>query len=777
MAVTGGAPTVGAGAAGLSVLAGNRLDRLVAHFAETLRGRPLPPLEQEIVVVQSQGMGRWLTLELARRRGIAARLTTPFPRPFIRYLLAQRRPESRRPLSEGIGSADESLFSRDFLLWRLVEILGAGRSARPTLAAPRAYLADDEDQRKLYQLTSRLAALYDEYQLYRGDMLRDWERGDGELEGPATWQAALWRELAATGDAADVPLHAGIDRLVADLRRASERPPWLPRRLSVLGVSSLPPAFIHVLSELAAWLPVTVYLVSPTYHYWADLRSEREAARLERRFAADGLATPFADQHFESGHPLLASLGKQGRELFDLLQRADVQGDAWHELAFVEPEGDGVLASLQRDILHLEAADGDAPARTIDAADRSLTVHVCHSAMREMQVLWGELLRAFDELEDLRPSDVLVLLPDIEKYVPFIRAVFGVDRRGLPRLPFSVADRGAGREQPPSEVILQLLDLASSRVTLDHVFDLLETPAVRRAAGLAPEDTEPLRRLFEEAGVRWGFSGEHRRDLFDVPATDANSWRMGIERVLMGYATGPLDDSVGDALVSGIAPEAGDTAGDAERLGAFVELLTRLEARLRGLAARRSLGAWTEAIGDLLDTFLVADTEDEERGLQLVRGAAADMATVGGRIGATGELSLEVVREHLEAQLRLDGFGSGFLNGQITFCALRPMRTIPFRVVAVAGLDAGIFPRRDRRPGFDLMAREPRPGDRSVRDDDRYLFLETLLATRDRLILSHIGRSQQDGAAREPSAVLSELLEAVDRGFEAPGGGRASDRL
>ncbi|MEO1370316.1 MAG: exodeoxyribonuclease V subunit gamma, partial [Acidobacteriota bacterium] len=372
-------------------------------------------------------------------------------------------------------------------------------------------------------------------------------------------------------------------------------------------------------------------------------------------------------------------------------------------------------------------------------ADRSLGVHVCHSPMREMQVLWGELLRAFDELEDLRPSDVLVLLPDIEKYVPFIRAVFGVERRGLPRLPFSVADRGAGREQPPSEVILQLLDLASARVTLDDVFDLLETPAVRRAAGLVAEDVEPLRRLFERAGVRWGFSGEHRKNHFDVPATDANSWRMGIDRVLVGYATGPLDDAVGDALVSGVAPEAGDTAGDAERLGAFVELLTRLEARLRGLGGRRPLEAWAEVIGDLVDTFLVAETEDEERGLQLIRGVAADLAHVAGRVGATGELSLGVVREHLEAQLRLDGFGSGFLNGQITFCALRPMRTIPFRVVAVAGLDAGVFPRRDRRPGFDVMAQEPQPGDRSVRDDDRYLFLETLLATRDRLILSHIG--------------------------------------
>ncbi|MEO1088443.1 MAG: exodeoxyribonuclease V subunit gamma, partial [Acidobacteriota bacterium] len=189
MTTPGAAPTAVDEATGFSVLAGNRLDRLVDHLAETMRAHPLPPLEQEIVVVQSQGMGRWLTLELARRRGIAASLTTPFPRPFIRYLLAQRRPASRRPLSEGLGAADESLFSRDFLLWRLVEILGAGQAVQRKLAAPRAYLADDADQRKLYQLTSRLAALYDEYQLYRGDTLREWEHGGSELEGPAVWQA------------------------------------------------------------------------------------------------------------------------------------------------------------------------------------------------------------------------------------------------------------------------------------------------------------------------------------------------------------------------------------------------------------------------------------------------------------------------------------------------------------------------------------------------------------------------------------------------------------
>ncbi|MEM6795991.1 MAG: exodeoxyribonuclease V subunit gamma, partial [Acidobacteriota bacterium] len=789
-----------------AVVTSNRLDRLVEHLAEQLVRSPLPPLEQEVVIVQSQGMQRWLTLELARHHGVAACLTTPFPRPFCRHLLRQLRAETRLPPNEEIPRQDSSDFGRERMLWRLVEILHGQRAgadlsaadapdAPPPLAAPLAYLQDDGDQRKLYQLASRLAGLFDDYQLYRGEMLASWE-SPRELAGVERWQAELWRSLASADEEspaaatsgsprrADEPLDRALGRLIRRLHGADRPPPGLPRRLAVLGVASLPPVFIDLLVALGRFLPVTAYIVSPTYHYWGDLRSERETARLARRFAHRDVSA----QYWTAGHPLLASLGKQGRELFELLQRADAYGDAWHELDFEEPEGQGALAVLQRDVLHLidrGAPDREEEPAALDPADESLTLHICHSEMREMQVLRHQLLRAFDQLPDLRPSDVLVLVPDMERYGPYIQAVFGASRElALPYLPFSIADRGAGREQPPSEIVLRLLELASARLTLREIFDLLETPAVRRAFGLGEDDLPTLRRLCRDAGVRWALSAEHKERFFDLPGRPENTWRAGLDRLLMGYAVGRLEgDSEGgsrregDSLAAGVAPWSGDTAGLAETVGRFAELLGRLEENLLDLRRRRPLGEWASTLQVLVDDFFLAESEEEERGLQLVRDVAHDLASAAERVHAKAPLSLQVLREHLGSALAVDGFGSGFLNGQITFCALRPMRTIPFRVICLCGLDAGVFPRRDRRPGFDLMASQPRPGDRSVREDDRYLFLETLLAARDRLVITHVGRSQQDGSERQPSAVVSELMEHLDRSFRPLPDGRSPRQL
>src|SRR5690606_16281094 len=107
-----------------------------------------------------------------------------------------------------------------------------------------------------------------------------------------------------------------------------------------------------------------------------------------------------------------------------------------------------------------------------------------------------------------------------------------------------------------------------------------------------------------------------------------------------------------------------------------------------------------------------------------------------------------------------------------------PMRSLPFRLVCLLGLDDGAFPRRNPPAGFDLIARHPRRGDRARRLDDRYLLLETLLSAREALYLSYVGRDPRDNAELPPSVLLSEVLEAVDLTVAPLADGRkASQRI
>ncbi len=781
----------------LTLYTSNRLDVLVARLAQVMAESPLPPLEREIFVTQSQGMQRWLTLQLAARHGISGGLTTPFPRPFCHWLASRVLDGEDLPATEAIGDRRVSLFDREILTWRLFQklthLLGAESNAADPSAEGGAYLAylqGDPDQRKRLQLSSRLAALFDDYQMFRPEMLSGWELDpEPTLSDPESiserWQSQLWRDvLGSTRDdakaATDAPLHRRLDQLIDAL--ATDQPPrGLPSRVSVVGISSLPPIFIELLAALARHLPVAVYFVSPTYHYWGDLRSDRETARLARRMKLrpDQL---LEERHFEQGHALLAALGRQGRDFFNLLQQADETGGAWQDVEFEDPGDDTALHVLQHDILHLidrgsPGSDEVDPRLPLDPADRSIEIHACHSPLREMEVLRDRLLDAMARDPDLRPGDILVQVPDIELYGPYIQAVFGVDHDATPRLPFSIADRRAGREQPPSEIFLDILDLVGSRLTVRQVFDLLDTPAIRRRFELAVDELPTLRRLVEDVRIRWAMDGRQKQTEFELPAWDANTWRAGLDRLLMGYAVGS-GPRLEETLPAGIAPFAGDTAGVADAVGRFATYVERLFHALRVLGRERPLDDWVDVTLTAVDELFAAESEAEERGLQWIRDEINKLAGLQASLGLNEAISPRVVRDHLASVLHASGFGSGFIDGRVTFCALKPMRTIPFRVVCIAGLNDGAFPRQDVRRTFDLIAASPKAGDRSLRDDDRYLFLETLLAAQDRWILSFVGRSQKDSSQREPSVVLAELMDQIDRTFfPADGSDRAARDL
>jgi exodeoxyribonuclease V gamma subunit len=99
-----------------------------------------------------------------------------------------------------------------------------------------------------------------------------------------------------------------------------------------------------------------------------------------------------------------------------------------------------------------------------------------------------------------------------------------------------------------------------------------------------------------------------------------------------------------------------------------------------------------------------------------------------------------------------------------------PMRSIPFKIICLVGMNNDAYPRDSKILDFDLISKYPRPGDRSRRNDDRYLFLETILSAREGLYISYTGQSIRDNSIIPPSVLVTELLDYIDRGFRIPGG-------
>jgi exodeoxyribonuclease V gamma subunit len=714
----------------------------LGELATTLLATPMhEPFAPALVVVPSQGMGRWLTLELARKQGIAMQLDVQLPAKFVWDL-------SRL----GLGQLPEqSAFSPSSLSWRLYDWL-----CEPAhlAEAPRlAHYLEGGDERRRLSLAVKIADVFDQYLLYRDDWLAAWERNELLELGPdEAWQALLWRELTRDG-------HPHRARLLEDLLARLHNPEpiaGLPERVLVFGISSLPPHHMRVLEGLARHTEVILFAINPCREAWGEIRDIRELAH---HVGISPEASP-DDWYLDVGHPLLASLGKQGRDFFDsLFSLASSEGS--QEIGLYSEDDDlhdaSLLQALQNDILRLRTRLPD-ERLVLREDDRSLELHVAHSPLREVEILHDQLLARFADEPGLTPDQVVVLTPDIERYAPYIEAVFA-PREGVPRIPFSLADRSLRAEIPLIEAFLNLLALPDSRFAAEEILAWLEQPAIARRAGIEAEDLPLLRDWLREAGVRWGRDGAHREQL-GLPADAAFTWRQGLDRLLLGFAAPPQLAGQAAPLLGANWPLDALEGGRAQLLGRLAGFVERLAALAQSLQRPRPLSEWAQSLQVLIDQLF--DEREAGDTLLLLSKACAALQEQAEASGVERPIELALIRQQLTAALEQGSAASGFLTGAVTFCTMVPMRSLPFRLVCLLGLDDGALPRRTPAAGFDLISQKPRRGDRARRLDDRYLLLETLLSARGGLYLSYVGRDPRSNAELPPSVLVSELLDVVD---------------
>jgi exodeoxyribonuclease V gamma subunit len=635
------------------------------------------------------------------------------------------------------------------MTFRIMGLIEAN-SSRPEFKSLQHFLADDPRGVRHYQLARKIADLFDQYLVFRPAMIAHWETGEGEPSEHHRWQALIWRELARTTPG----LHRGAQRrlLAEAIHGGGPELAALPRRISLFGVSYLPRFHLELFANFSRAVEVYVFCLNPCREYWADIVSERAAQKWQRQ-GKDAKAVE-NQMHIERGNRLLASWGTLGRHFLDML--TDLS--AFQNETFVTPESDSLLGRLQSDILHLK----DPQAEERLSADGSLRIHACHSPTREAEVLRDQLLAMFAEDPQLQPGDIIVMTPDIDAYAPFISAVFGAPASPKQRIPFGIADRGLHRESSCLRTFFRLLDLRDSRFGTGEVLRLLEAPELLKRFRIEDAQLPRLEQWVRTARICWG-ADETTLQSLGLPEHPHNTWRAGIERLLLGYAL----PSQGAEVFHGIRGCNVFEGGDARVIGPFLDFLDQVFAFSARLQRPRGLEAWRDEISAMLSAFFPED-DAVLSDLQRIRRILDEMAAMEALAGFGAVVPLEVVRLFLSERLEGEGMGQGFMSGGVTFCSMLPMRTIPFKIVCLIGMNHDAFPRESRHLTFDLIAQAPRPGDRSRRNDDKYLFLEALLSARSRLYISYVGQSIQDNSRVPPSVVVSELIDTLQSGYGLP---------
>jgi exodeoxyribonuclease V gamma subunit len=769
----------------IQVFYSNQIERLLDALAGDVRAlrapRPDDPLrglfEPVDLVVPNRNLQTYLELGLARTLGVAANLRPRFLNEVVGELCA---PPSR-------DGDPAPLLDAARIEAHLLDLLhDPALLAEPELSAVHGYLEASGGRpevvdRRRTQLAVRLARLFEEYGLSRPELLGSWPRGLRLAETPYApaerWQRRLWLEVRRRSGGRLLG-----EALQARLREArGGRPPGWPDSLFVFGFSYLALAYQQLLAALGGHLELHIYALNPCMEFWEDLVPARQAdagsaaaARFPRRAAvrpaADGEESLEGDDPFGllagEDSVALARWGRPGREHIRLLNGLS---EFAFRSGFVDPleRTTSLLAQLQHDILVRTPAPRTDDALAGATSLASLQVLACPSLRREVEVIAEQIWRLMQENETewragraarLRWNDIAVVVngPDRDAYHAHIGAVFAEAHE----LPYHVVDSSLLSQSRTVQAARLLLDLPLGGFTRQEVLRVVTHPLV--LARYPDADPERWITLCDRLGILHGADhGDHAGTYIEL---DLYNWDQGLRRLVLGAFM------AGERSGAAVVVPLGDheylpeelPAGDLEHTGALLLLLRSLIADARtARTARLTLGEWATFIGAMLSTYLVpahrAEVSELSRCLKVVN-RLRDLELAAG--GEPRRYGYAVVHELCQERLAALTSGHGqYLADGVVVSSLLPMRALPFRHVFVAGLGEGRFPRPDPADLLDLRRARRRAGDVTPREQDQYLFLETLLSTRERLFLTYVARDQLTGEAVAPSPVVADLLD------------------
>lgn len=732
---------------------GNRLEDLADHLGGLMHMKRQQEfsLKPDVVLVNNYEMSQWLTIRVAESQGICAnvrfRLFGSFAWELVQGMICQ--------------TDEVDIMTRESFRWLVFRCLQetAEGLEEAEFAELAGYIAG-QGASGLYYLSNQLADLFDRYLNYRVDMLSQWDEGrEPDNHG---WQPEFWRMLSGMtgGGLRAIRLRQLIERL-----RSDDPSLGIPRSIYLFGVSCLPPLHLDILSALSGRAEIHMFVLSPCREYWLDTVSERKRAALKK-----SMDPAMVDGLFPSGNRLLSSLGYAGRSFlarlygFPLVEGRDF---------FRSHEGDvgcpTLLASIQDDILNLrQQGDEDGGRGMVRGADSSIRIFSCHSRLREVEVLHDQLVHLFETCRDLQPHEILVMAPSIEEYASTVQAVFGAAPEER-RIPFSIADLGLREADPVTRAFLSVFSAPLEDITGPGMMDILSQPCIMRRFGLDQEELSILRHWIRQSGIRRGIG-----TLTNSTEVKQNSWTFGLDRLFLSACMDHGEYWEERRIMPVDFPLEGGNAGLLACLSGFFFGLVEFSESVHSVGSRTP-DDWFALFRRILEDFISEDLEDDNAAVHLLERLTLLVQAM--RDAGVDKLDFETICTVLQDELGRPSPPRAFVSGNVLFSSLVPMRSIPFRVICLLGMNDVDFPRRPDIPAFDLMAGDWRPGDRIPREEDRYLFLETLISARERLLISYVGRREQDDTVQNPAVVVSELIDCIDAGFVMEDGRRPSEHL
>lgn len=703
--------------AGFTIYQSTKLELLSDKFSQIIKKRKKFPLAKDYILINSAGMQKWLSLKVSSKNRIFTSASFLFPEQLTTLLYESISGEKRK----------KSPFNAESLKWTVFEIL-----SHPENFSPAKYFNKytENDSIKTAQLSIKIADLFDQYTIFRPEMIEKWEKGKLLYKNDKNekHQAALWQEIKKKSESAFMDRSKLLNFIDKNIESASKNGLLPFETLCIFGVSILPPYHVELLKIISKYINVVAFLLNPSDEYWGDADSDKE--KLKKGIEDN------------NNNKLLENMGMAGKYFFDSLTELESSGEI---LVAEKNKTETTLESIQNDI--------ESFSETIlntKTADDSIKFISCPGPMREMEVLFNNLLKNMEN--GLKPHEIAVMAPDISFYAPYINAVLGTCEPHL-AIPYTIADLSPQNESGITKIFLAICDMAEKEFQPEELINIFEYRNVLPAFKLKEKDVHILREWIKDAGIR--------RNITPSISEISGTWETGIKRMLLGYS---FDDE-NYKIEPSFFPYDQIEGLEASILGSFLDFYETFTEFRKRTFTEKQLPQWIEILNSLIDRIFIKNDETL-REISYLETMLASFTEEAETSKFSSFISFAALKEFIKKYTSAESTGSGFISGGVTFCSMKPLRAVPFKIIYLLGINNDSFPRKQHKPSFDLISSHPKKGDRNSRESDRYLFLETFMSAREKLYISYNGKNVNDGTESLPSPLAEEVKDYIKNKYE-----------
>lgn len=716
----------------IQLFVSNHLNGLKEKLVEELQNATPSVFRPNYIISQTEGMNIWLKYNLAQEFGIAA--NNKFCKPndilFEVYMCLEGK--------------FQVTINRQSYVWIIFDVLGTSefQNRYPDQCS---FLEEDDDANDLkrLQLAEKIADLFDQYQIYRPEFISEWSVIIPQEA--QHWQAFLWSKIEAYQNKSSKELH-NINYVRNHILNNIDNPKYhdaLRQQLPVIylfGLSVFTKYHLEVFYKIAQVVDVQFYLINPApYVYWGDDKSAKDIALWQ----AKGMPI----ERFIVGNELLTSWGKLIQNTLRLLFLNDITLNAYEPINVEAPQANSLLGLLKYEIFENLVLEERQEIPDAFIQDKSIQIHTHYTIQRELEGLYDFLLNQFEHAAgNLQARDILVVCSDINAYAPYIDGVFS---NASVNLKYKIADTSVFQGDSVMSALDAIMALNENEFTANNFLSILSFDVVKQHLHIHQLDT--IRAVIKAANIRSGINGSAADGTFTI------SWLNGIKRIMYGICMS--DESILEGELGDFIPIDVIEGKSAMEVIRFCDFALQIITLIRNRVQFRTLHSWVDYTQGVLKLLLNNDGEELTEEMRYFNKLMEEFQEVTQFFDKP--IAYDLFYAHFAQYLQEGNNASLFYGDGITFCTVVPMRSIPFKVVAMLGMDAKSFPRKEQKLSFNLMHQSYQLGDRNIKDSDKHLFLETVLSAEDTLYISYLGNSAKNNSIINPSSMVDELLNYI----------------